>query len=141
MSERLPFQMLAGLLGGLALGIAAHALLAGSPAVDALVRYVIEPAGQIFLRLLFVLVLPLVISALALSITELGDLRHFGRIGLRTLAFTVTVSAIAVAIGIALVNLFEPGVGLDPALRERIGEGPQLPAAASAAGRSGVDFL
>jgi DAACS family dicarboxylate/amino acid:cation (Na+ or H+) symporter len=141
MSERLPFQMLAGLLGGLALGIAAHALLAGSPAVDALVRYAIEPAGQIFLRLLFVLVLPLVISALALSITELGDLRHFGRIGLRTLAYTVTVSTIAVAIGIALVNLFEPGVGLDPALRDRIGEGPQLPAAASAAGRSGIDFL
>ena len=141
MSERLPFQMLAGLLGGLALGIAAHALLAGSPVVDALVRYAIEPAGQIFLRLLFVLVLPLVISALALSIVELGDLRRLGRIGLRTLAYTVAVSTIAVAIGVTLVNVFEPGTGLDPALRESIGEGARLPAASSAAGRSGVDFI
>ena len=109
MSERLPFQMLAGLLGGLALGTAAHALLAGSPAVDALVRYAIEPAGQIFLRLLFVLVIPLVVSALALSIADLGDLRRVGRIGLRTLAYTAAVSTIAVAIGVTLVNVFEPG--------------------------------
>src|SRR5688572_15109635 len=113
MSERLPFQMLAGLLGGLALGTASHVLLAGSPAVDALVRYAIEPAGQIFLRLLFVLVIPLVISALALSIAELGDLRRLGRIGLRTLAYTVAVSSAAVAIGVGLVHVFEPGVGLD----------------------------
>jgi DAACS family dicarboxylate/amino acid:cation (Na+ or H+) symporter len=141
MSERLPFQMLAGLVGGLALGVAAHALLAGSPGVDALVRYVVEPAGQIFLRLLFVLVLPLVISALALSVAELGDLRRFGRIGLRTLAYTVGVSTIAVAIGVTLVNVFEPGTGLDPALRERVSDGARLPAAASTAGRSGVDFV
>jgi DAACS family dicarboxylate/amino acid:cation (Na+ or H+) symporter len=141
MSERLPFQMLAGLVGGLALGIAAHALLAGSPVVDALVRYVIEPAGQIFLRLLFVLVLPLVVAALALSIAELGDMRRFGRIGLRTLAYTAGVSTIAVAIGVTLVNVFEPGTGLDPTLRERVSDGARLPAAASAAGRSGVDFI
>src|SRR5262245_57311472 len=141
MSERLPLQMLAGLLAGLALGTAAHALFAGSPAVDAVVRYAVEPAGQVFLRLLFVLVLPLVISALALSIAELGDLRRVGRIGLRTLAYTAVVSAIAVAIGVGLVNAFEPGVGLDPALRARLGEGAQVPAASGAAGRSGIDFL
>jgi DAACS family dicarboxylate/amino acid:cation (Na+ or H+) symporter len=139
MSERLPLQMLVGLIGGLALGTAAHALLPGSGAVDALVRYAIEPAGQIFLRLLFVLVIPLVVSALALSIADLGDLRRVGRIGLRTLLYTAVVSAIAVAIGVGLVNLFQPGVGLDPALRERLGEGAKLPAAS--AGRSGIEFL
>jgi DAACS family dicarboxylate/amino acid:cation (Na+ or H+) symporter len=139
MSERLPFQMLAGLIGGLAFGTAAHALLAGSPAIDALVRYAIEPAGQLFLRLLFVLVIPLVVSALALSIADLGDLRRVGRIGLRTLVYTAVVSAIAVAIGVGLVNLFQPGVGLDPALLDRLGDGARLPAAN--AGRSGIDFL
>jgi len=141
MPERLPFQMLAGLLGGLLLGTIAHALFAGSPAVDALVRYAVEPAGQIFLRLLFVLVIPLILAALALSIADLGDLRRLGRIGLKTLAYTVAVSTIAVAIGVGLVNALEPGVGLDPELRARLGEGAKLPAAASAAGRSGVDFL
>src|SRR5262245_3415354 len=141
MSERLPFQMLAGLLSGLALGTVAHALFAGSPAVEALVRYAVEPAGQIFLRLLFVLVIPLIVSLLALSIADLGDLRRVGRIGLRTLLYTAAVSAIAVGIGVFLVNAFEPGVGLDPALRARLGEGAALPPAASAAGGSGVDFL
>jgi DAACS family dicarboxylate/amino acid:cation (Na+ or H+) symporter len=133
--------MLAGLLGGLVLGTAAHALFAGSPALDGLVRYAIEPVGQIFLRLLFVLVIPLIVSALALSIADLGDLRRVGRIGLRTLVYTAAVSAIAVAIGVGLVNAVEPGVGLDPALRAQLGEGAQLPAPASAAGRSGIDFL
>ncbi len=141
MPERLPFQMLAGLLGGLLLGTIAHALFAGSPAVDALVRYAIEPAGRIFLRLLFVLVIPLILAALALSIADLGDLRRLGRIGAKTLAYTVAVSTIAVAIGVGLVNALEPGVGLDPELRARLGEGAVPPAAASAAGRSGVDFL
>src|SRR5262245_5535694 len=141
MSERLPLQMLAGLLAGLALGTAAHALFAGSPAVDAVVRYAVEPAGQIFLRLLFVLVIPLIVSALALSIADLGDLRRVGRIGLRTLAYTAAVSAIAVAIGVFLVNAIEPGAGLDPALRARLGEGAKLPAAAISAVSSGVDFL
>ena len=139
MSERLPLQMLIGLIGGLVLGTAAHALLADSSTVDTLVRYAIEPAGQIFLRLLFVLVIPLVVSALALSIADLGDLRRVGRIGLRTLLYTVAVSAIAVAIGVGLVNLFEPGVGLDPALRNRLGEGARLPAANT--GRTGIAFL
>jgi DAACS family dicarboxylate/amino acid:cation (Na+ or H+) symporter len=88
-----------------------------------------------------VLVIPLVVSMLALSIADLGDLRRVGRIGLRTLLYTAAVSAIAVAIGVFLVNVIQPGVGLDPALRARLGEGAQLPATASAAGRSGVDFV
>src|SRR5262245_24145596 len=138
MSERLPFQMLAGLLSGLALGTVAHALFAGSPAVEALVRYAVEPAGQIFLRLLFVLVIPLILSSLALSIADLGDLRRVGRIGMRTLLYTAAVSTIAVAIAVALVNAIEPGVGLDPALRARLGEAA-LPAAAG--GKTGIDFL
>jgi DAACS family dicarboxylate/amino acid:cation (Na+ or H+) symporter len=139
MPDRLPLQMLAGLIGGLVLGTAAHALLSESAALDAFVRYGVEPAGQIFLRLLFVLVIPLVVSALALSIADLGDLRRVGRIGLRTLLYTATVSAIAVAIGVGLVNVFQPGVGLDPALLDRLGDGAKLPAAN--VGRSGVDFL
>jgi DAACS family dicarboxylate/amino acid:cation (Na+ or H+) symporter len=131
--------MLVGLAAGALLGLAAHPFLEGSPFLRGALSTVIEPAGRIFLRLLFMLVLPLVVSALALGITGLGDLRRLGRIGLKTLLYTVVVSAIAVLIGVGLVNLLRPGHGLDPALRERA-TGASPPAAATAPA-SGVDFF
>jgi DAACS family dicarboxylate/amino acid:cation (Na+ or H+) symporter len=92
----------------------------------------------VFLRLLFMLVIPLIVSALALGIAGLGDLRRLGRIGARTLAYTVVVSSIAVLLGVALVELFEPG----RAVGARI-ERPAAAAAASGAiaNGSGVDFF
>jgi dicarboxylate/amino acid:cation (Na+ or H+) symporter, DAACS family len=140
MSERLPLQMIGGLLVGLVLGIAAHLLLGDSIFLDSLVRYAIEPIGQIFLRLLFMLVIPLVISALALSVAELGDLRELGRIGAKTLLYTVVVSTIAVVIGVALVNWIQPGRGLPPELIAQL-HANTPPPASGAAGRTGVDFL
>lgn len=68
-----------------------------------------DAIGTIFLRLVFIVVLPLVLSALALGVLELGDLRRLGRVGLRTLGFTVLFSVISVIIGIGLVNLIKPG--------------------------------
>ena len=141
MSERLPLQMIGGLCVGLVLGIAAHLLLGDSIILDSLVRYAIEPIGQIFLRLLFMLVIPLVISALALSVAELGDLRELGRIGAKTLLYTVVVSTIAVVIGVALVNWIQPGRGLPPEVTAQLHANTPPPAASTAAGRTGVDFL
>ena len=63
-----------------------------------------DPLGRIFLRLVLMVVLPLVFSALALAVVELGDLRHLGSIGLRTLLLTLLLSSIAVMIGVCLVN-------------------------------------
>jgi DAACS family dicarboxylate/amino acid:cation (Na+ or H+) symporter len=111
--------MLAGLVLGAALGVAAHLL--GDPAwVETLVARVTEPLGKIFLRLLFMLVIPLLLTALPLGVAGLGDLRSLGRIGLKTFAYTAVVSAIAVLLGVGLVNLFEPGTGLSPELEERL---------------------
>jgi DAACS family dicarboxylate/amino acid:cation (Na+ or H+) symporter len=112
--------MLAGLALGVTLGVIAHMAFGDAPALQQFVRLVTEPAGKIFLRLLFVLVLPLIVSALALGVSGLGDVRALGRIGLKTLAYTVVVSSIAVLIGVALVNAFQPGRGLSPELRTRL---------------------
>lgn len=131
--------MLVGLAAGALLGLAAHPFLEGSSLMRGVLATVIEPAGKIFLRLLFMLVLPLVVSALALGITGLGDVRRLGRIGLKTLLYTVTVSAIAVLIGVGLVNLLRPGDGLDPALRARVVA--TSPPSATAAPATGVDFF
>ena len=61
------------------------------------------------------LVIPLLFSALVVGIAEMGEIRSLKRVGLRTLAYTVIVSAIAVAVSLAVVNLFQPGAGVDPA--------------------------
>jgi len=68
-----------------------------------------DAIGKIFLRLVFIVVLPLVLSALALGVLELGDLRRLGRVGFRTLGFTLLFSVISVVIGISLVNIIRPG--------------------------------
>ncbi len=134
--------MLAGLLTGLVLGVAANLLAGDSPALAGFIRNVTEPAGRIFLRLLFMLVIPLILSALALGVAGLGDLRHLGRIGLKTLVYTAAVSTIAVLLGVTLVNVLRPGEGLSPALHARLSaQATAVPAAAPSPGGSGTDFF
>ena len=116
-------RMLIGLIGGAALGTLAHAFLPGHPGVEWVQDWVARPMGQVFLRLLFMLVLPIILSALALGVAGLGDARDLGRIGLKTLAYTVVVSSIAVLLGLTLVNLLQPGGALSPELRAKLMEG------------------
>jgi DAACS family dicarboxylate/amino acid:cation (Na+ or H+) symporter len=77
----------------------------------------LAPIGQIFLRLIFSSVVPLLFSALALGVFELREEKGFGAIAARTLGFTVIASTASVVIGIGLVNLLQPGAGfqIDPA--------------------------
>jgi DAACS family dicarboxylate/amino acid:cation (Na+ or H+) symporter len=142
MQRHLTARMLIGLVSGLVLGVIAHRTLGGSPVLDGFIRYVTDPIGKIFLRLLFMLVIPLIISALALGIAGLGDLRRLGRIGLKTLIYTVAVSTVAVLIGVAMVNWIRPGAGLPLELRERLhAQASAAPPPAPVAGTTGVDFL
>jgi DAACS family dicarboxylate/amino acid:cation (Na+ or H+) symporter len=83
--------------------------------VKVLTTYVTQPAATIFLRLIFMLVIPLLFAALVIGVAEMGDIRSFGRVGWRTLAYTVVMSALAVVLGLVLVNLFKPGAGVDEA--------------------------
>ena len=136
------YRMLAGLLTGIVLGVAAHLAFGDAPALQQFVRLVTEPAGKIFLRLLFVLVLPLIVSALALGVSGLGDVRTLGRIGLKTLLYTVVVSTIAVLIGVTAVNLLRPGAGLSPELKQRlVSQATAAPVPSANAGATGVDFV
>ena len=137
-------RMLIGVVAGAGAGAIAHALAGDAAGLAAFVTYVTQPAGQLFLRLLFMLVVPLIFSALVMGVVALGDLRSLGRIGLKTLAYTVVVSAIAVFLGLALVNLFRPGEGLSEATRQRLLEGAAGRAAAlstAAAPKTGIELL
>jgi DAACS family dicarboxylate/amino acid:cation (Na+ or H+) symporter len=138
----LPARMLIGLLAGLVLGVLAHLAWGGSPGLERFVKLVTEPGGKLFLRLLFMLVIPLILSALALGVAGLGDLRSLGRIGLKTFAYTVVVSLIAVLIGVATINLMRPGEGLSDSLRAKLSlQASAAPPPAPSAGASGSDFL
>jgi len=139
-------KMLIGFVLGLGTGLALHWSGAAHLAwVEWLMQWVTQPVGKIFLRLLFMLVIPLLFSALVVGIAEMGDLRSLGRVGWKTLAFTVCVSSIAVAIGITLVNLFKPGAGVDPAVAQQLladaSENAQKIVASSAMQGSGIDLL
>ncbi|HKY32927.1 MAG TPA: dicarboxylate/amino acid:cation symporter [Candidatus Polarisedimenticolia bacterium] len=105
-------RILYGMAAGLAAGLAANALWGDSEGLQTFVRTVTYPAGQIFLRLIFMVVIPLIVSALVLGVAELGDLRRLGRVGLRTLLFTLLLSSVSVALGVLLVNVTRPGDGL-----------------------------
>ncbi len=114
--SRLQYWMLGGFAAGLLLGLIVHSFAVDAPWLAFVTSYITQPFGQIFLRLLFMLIIPLLVSALIVGVADMGEARHLKTIGLRTLLYTVIVSAISVAISLALVNLFQPGGGIDPAL-------------------------
>jgi Na+/H+-dicarboxylate symporter len=111
----LQWQMLAGFLVGLVAGLVVYTAAQGAPWVETVTTYVTQPIGQIFLRLLFMLVMPLLFSALVVGISEMGEIRSLKRVGIRTLVYTVVVSSIAVVVSLAVVNLLRPGAGVDRA--------------------------
>lgn len=117
MSNTMGNKILLGLLLGATLGIAARVIAQGAPWLTWIVENITLPAGQIFLRLLFMLVIPLLFSALVIGISDL-DIRRLGRMGGRMLGYTVVVSLIAVLIGMTLMNWLQPGAGLPESLRD-----------------------
>jgi DAACS family dicarboxylate/amino acid:cation (Na+ or H+) symporter len=113
-------KIMLGLLIGATAGAATNVFARGEPWVDTVVDYVAQPVGQVFLRMLFMVVIPLVFSTLALGVAGLGDLRKLGRIGGKTLGFFVFTTGIAVTLGLIMVNLIEPGNAIDPVVREAL---------------------
>ena len=113
-------KVLIGLLAGTVAGIAANALFSsddGKRTVAFLADAVAHPIGQVFLRLLFLVVVPLVFASIVVGVAGLGDLRKVGRMGARTLLFFLITTALSVALGLLLMNTLRPGAGFDPQVR------------------------
>jgi len=137
-------RMLIGFSVGAGLGLLANVYFADAGWLDVTVRYVADPVGQVFLRLLFMLVVPLVFSALVLGVVEIGDPRSLGRIGGKTLVYILVVTGAAVTIGLICVNVLEPGRGLPPEVGQALlAESSQRAAeiAGKREGVSGIDLL
>lgn len=115
----LPLRIALGLAAGVALG-----LLARSFGTEESVKWwstnLAMPVGQVFLNMMFLVVVPLLFSSLALGVAGLGDLGTVGRLGGKILLWTVLLTGTGVMIGILFVNILQPGARISPEARERL---------------------
>ncbi|HUG54350.1 MAG TPA: dicarboxylate/amino acid:cation symporter [Vicinamibacteria bacterium] len=108
-------RILIGLGVGVLAGLAANFALGGShPAIEWTIRHVTEPVGTLFLRGLLMIVVPLIGSSLILGVAGIGDVRRLGRVGLKSFAYSLVISAISVLIGLSLANTIRPGDRVRP---------------------------
>jgi DAACS family dicarboxylate/amino acid:cation (Na+ or H+) symporter len=113
-------RIMLGLLIGAAAGVACNLLWKDVPGLVWFTDNIAGPVGQVFLRLLFMVVVPLVFTSITLGVASLGDIRRIGRVGGRTLVFFLGTTALAAALGLTLVNVIRPGESLDPAVRAQL---------------------
>jgi DAACS family dicarboxylate/amino acid:cation (Na+ or H+) symporter len=111
-------KILIGLIVGAVAGVTSNYLWRDAPQLLWIVDNIANPIGQIFLRMLFMVVVPLVFTSLALGVAGLGDLRKLGRIGGKTFGFFLLTTALAVTLGLLLANVVRPGDYLDAGVRE-----------------------
>ena len=91
--------------------------------------------GDIFLRLLKMVIIPLIFTSLVCGVASLGDAKSVGRVGLRTVLYYTMTTTLAIAVGLTLVNIFTPGKYLD------IGSTATLPEGLSSSSQSLSQFL
>ncbi|MGD9992614.1 MAG: dicarboxylate/amino acid:cation symporter [Salinivirgaceae bacterium] len=82
----------------------------------------VEWMGTIFIKALKMIIIPLILSSIISGITQIGDAKNLGRLGLKTMAYYLTTSIFALLTGLILVNLFKPGVGADLGLQKTVDE-------------------
>jgi DAACS family dicarboxylate/amino acid:cation (Na+ or H+) symporter len=138
----LHWRIFTGAVLGAGLGALAYAALGADSGTLRGLLAIAKPVGDVFIGLLFMLVLPLLFSALALGVAQMQDMRTLGRMGGVSLLYTGAASVVAVAVGMLAVELFQPGAGVAAEQREqllRLSSGAwQAPAAAP---RTGIELL
>ena len=92
----------------------------------------LQPLGDAFIKLVKMMIAPLIFCTVVHAIASMRDLRQLGRVGFKTLLYFEVVSTLALVIGLVVVNLLQPGAGmnvdvatLDPAVGERYGQQAQ----------------
>ncbi len=78
-----------------------------------LITNILTPAGDIFIHLIKMIVVPIVISSLIVGIAGVGDAKKLGRIGVKTIIYFEVITTLAIVVGITLANVFQPGSGID----------------------------
>ncbi len=102
-----------GFVLGIIFGFLVGPVVPDSHVLSAYVMPFVDLVGKIFLRLLMMLIVPLVFSSLVAGTAAVGDVRKLGRIGIKTLVLYLVTTAVAIVIGLAFGNVFQPGVGMN----------------------------
>ncbi len=104
MSEQQPNRLLYAMILGIIVGIFLGGLF---PEVGTSIHFI----GELFLKALMMLVVPLIMASMIVGISGLGDVRKLGKLGLRTFLFFMMTTGLAVILGLLLVSIIQPGVG------------------------------
>lgn len=94
---------------GLVLGIVVGAIFYGNPKVATY----LQPIGDIFLRLIKMIVIPIVVSSLIVGVANVGDLKKLGKLGGKTFIYFEIITTIAIVVGLLAANVFQPGAGVN----------------------------
>ena len=94
---------------GLILGIILGAIFYRNPHIEQF----LQPIGNIFLRLIKMIVVPIVISCLVVGVAGAGDMKSLGKLGGKTLLYFEIITTIAIVVGLLVANIFHPGTGVD----------------------------
>ena len=107
--NRLTIYIIAGLVLGIVAGYVANITLADPKSFAEYMGLI----TTLFLRLIKMIIAPLVFSTLVVGIAKMGDAKEVGRVGVKALGWFVIASLISLSLGLILVNLFKPGVGME----------------------------
>ncbi|MCK6189964.1 MULTISPECIES: cation:dicarboxylase symporter family transporter [unclassified Pseudomonas] len=106
----LVWQIMIGLLAGIAIGALLHRFPESRPW---LVENLLQPAGDIFIKLMKMIVVPIVFSCMVVGIAGHGDGKSLGRIGVKSLSYFFCITTLAIIIGLVMGNLLKPGAGTE----------------------------
>ncbi|WP_313442542.1 dicarboxylate/amino acid:cation symporter [Novosphingobium sp.] len=112
MGRRLTLYIIVGMVLGIAVGWLLHAMIpADDPRLVQWADY-FKLLPDVFLKLIKMIIAPLVFATIVTGISGMGDSAALGRIGGKALAWFISASLISLGLGLVLVNLFKPGVGV-----------------------------
>jgi len=109
-----------GLVAGALVGGLCNRFFSGAGWLTFVSDNVAYPVGQVFLRLLFMTVVPIVFTSIAVGVAGIGDMKTLGRLGGRTIGYFALSTLMAAVIGLTLVNTIKPGAGLPPGTRDEL---------------------
>src|SRR6187397_802639 len=109
MKLSLTARIFIGMLVGVGVGLA---LMLGKVPQDSVAPQLIKLAGDLFLQLLKMVIVPLILASMVCGVTSTGSAQNLGRIGKQTFGFYLMTVLIAVTIGLVLVNVLQPGAPL-----------------------------
>lgn len=118
---KLHTKILLGLAAGAIAGVVTNLTVGpDNPIVVAVNDYIAYPIGQVFLRMLFMVVMPLVFASISLGVAGLGDIRKVGRVGGKAVGYFLVTTAMAATLGLIVVNVMRPWERVTPETREAL---------------------